>query len=92
MNRRETQNKSPAVADTGDRLATTDMGQKVGAAVPLTVGELGPHLTVSPGPRHKMAALPNIGGAVCESSVIPFLVKGKGKGFPILDTERWARS
>ena len=28
----------------GDRLAI-DMGQKVGAAVPLSVGELGPHLT-----------------------------------------------
>jgi len=29
----------------GDRLATLDMGRKVGAAVPLSVGELGPHLT-----------------------------------------------
>jgi len=29
----------------GDRLATTDMGQKVGAAVPFTYEELGPHLT-----------------------------------------------
>jgi len=28
-----------------DRLATIDMGRKVGAAVPLTVGELAPHLT-----------------------------------------------
>jgi len=32
----------------GDRLATIDMGRKVGAAVPLYVGgELGPHLTVA---------------------------------------------
>ena len=30
----------------GDRLTTIDTGQKVGgAAVPLSVGELGPHLT-----------------------------------------------
>jgi len=29
----------------GDRLATIDMGRKVvGAAVPLSMGELGPHL------------------------------------------------
>ena len=28
----------------GDRLATIDMGLKVGAAVPLSVGELGLHL------------------------------------------------
>ena len=31
-------NRSSAVADTGDRLATTDMGRKVGATVPLSVG------------------------------------------------------
>ena len=37
--------KSSAVAEMGNRLATIDMGQKVGAAVPLSVGELGPHLT-----------------------------------------------
>jgi len=36
--------KSSAVAEMGDRLATIDMGRKVGAAVPLSVGELGPHL------------------------------------------------
>jgi len=36
--------KSSAVAKMGDRLATTDMGRKVGAAMPLSVGELGPHL------------------------------------------------
>jgi len=29
----------------GDRLATIDMGRKVGAAVPLSVGQLDPHLT-----------------------------------------------
>ena len=32
-------------ADTGDRLATIDRGRKVEAAVPLSVRELGPHLT-----------------------------------------------
>jgi len=35
----------------GDRLATIDTGRKVGAAVRLFVGELRPHLTMSPGPR-----------------------------------------
>jgi len=49
----------------GDRLATIDMGQKEGAVVPLSEGgragpiytqcrlgrELGPHLTMSSGPR-----------------------------------------
>ena len=38
-------NKSSAVAEMGDRLATTDMGRKEGAPVPLPGGELGPHLT-----------------------------------------------
>jgi len=38
-------NKSSAVAEMGDRLATIDMGRKVGVAVPLSVGDLGPHLT-----------------------------------------------
>ena len=38
--------KSSAVAEMGDHLATLDMGRKVvGAAVPLSVGELGLHLT-----------------------------------------------
>ena len=38
--------KSSVVAEMGDRLTTIDMGRKVGAAVPLSVGgELGPHLT-----------------------------------------------
>jgi len=37
--------KSSTVAEMGDRLATADMVHKVGAAVPLSVGELGPHLT-----------------------------------------------
>jgi len=36
-------NKSSAVAEMGDRLATTDMGRKVGLCAFL--GELGPHLT-----------------------------------------------
>ena len=43
-----TVNKSSAVGEMGDRLATIDMGREVGeAAVPLSVGELGPHLTQS---------------------------------------------
>jgi len=33
------------VAEIGDRLATIDVGRKVGTTVPLSVGELGPHLT-----------------------------------------------
>jgi len=32
-------NKSSAVAKMDDRLATIDMGRKVGAAVPLSVGK-----------------------------------------------------
>ena len=48
---RELCNKSSAVAEMGDRLATIDTGRKVGAAVRLSVGELRPHLTMSPGPR-----------------------------------------
>jgi len=35
----------------GDHFATIDTGRNVGAAVRLSVGELGPHLTVSPGLR-----------------------------------------
>ena len=38
-------NKSSAVAEMGDHLATVDMARKVGASVPLSGGELGPHLT-----------------------------------------------
>ena len=38
-------NKSSAVAEMGDRLARIDTGQKAGAPVPLSVGQLGPHLT-----------------------------------------------
>jgi len=38
-------NKSSAVAEMGDRLATIDMGRKVGAAVPLSVWELDRRLT-----------------------------------------------
>ena len=37
--------KSSADANVGDRLATIYTGRKVGAAVPLSVGELGSHLT-----------------------------------------------
>jgi len=37
--------KSSAAVEMGDRSATIDMGRKVGADVPLSVGELGPHLT-----------------------------------------------
>jgi len=37
--------KSSAVAEMGDCLATIEMGQKVGAAVPFPWGELGLHLT-----------------------------------------------
>jgi len=45
--------KSSAVAEMGDRLATIDMGRKVGAAVSLSVGGAGsPSNTMSPGPRH----------------------------------------
>jgi len=38
-------NKNSAVAEMGERLATIDMGRKVGAAVPISVAELGLHLT-----------------------------------------------
>jgi len=31
-------NKSSAVAEMGDRLATVDMGRKVGAVVPISLG------------------------------------------------------
>ena len=41
-------NKSSALAEMGHRLATVDMGRKVGVAVPLFGGELGPHLTQWP--------------------------------------------
>jgi len=44
------QNKSSAVAEMDDHFAIIDMGQndmgrEVGVAVPLSAGELGPHLT-----------------------------------------------
>ena len=43
---------SSAIAEIGDHLATTDTGQKVGAAVPLSVGGAGsPSNTMSHGPR-----------------------------------------
>jgi len=45
-------NKSSAVAEVGDCLATIDMDRKVGAAVPLFEGGAGsPSNTMSPGPR-----------------------------------------
>jgi len=37
-------NKCSAVAEMGNRLATIDMGQKLGGCVPFGEGELGPHL------------------------------------------------
>jgi len=45
------QNKSSAVVEMGDRLATVDMGQKVGAAVPLLEEAGSPSNTMSPEPR-----------------------------------------
>ena len=42
-------NKSSAVAEMGDRLATIDMGLKVGDAVPLSVGAESPSNTMSLG-------------------------------------------
>ena len=46
-------NKSSAVAEMGDRLATVDMGRKVGEeyCAPFRWGLLGPHPTVSLGLR-----------------------------------------
>jgi len=44
-------NKSSAVAEMGDRLATIDKGRKVGAAVPLSVGRWATSNTMLPGPR-----------------------------------------
>jgi len=38
-------NRSSAAAEMGDRLATIDMGRKVGGYCALSVGQLGPHLT-----------------------------------------------
>jgi len=43
--------KSSAIAEMGDSLPTIDMDRKVGAAVPLSVLEQGPYLTLSLGPR-----------------------------------------
>ena len=43
--------KSSAIAEMGDRLATIDMGRKVGAAVPLSLGGAGSRTnTMWPGP------------------------------------------
>jgi len=49
-------NKSTAVAEMGDHLATidisrNDMGRSGGCCAPFVGGELGPHLRLSPGPR-----------------------------------------
>jgi len=57
FSRIEKNNQSSAVAETGDRLATTGMGRKVGeggggAAMPLCVGAGSPSNTMWPGPRH----------------------------------------
>jgi len=40
--------KNSAVTEIGDRLATIDMGRKVGAAVSLSVGDGSPYNTMSP--------------------------------------------
>ena len=45
FSKRYLSSKSSAVAEMGDCLATIHMGRKVGAAVPLSFGELDPHLT-----------------------------------------------
>jgi len=45
MRTNSTTYKSSAVAEMCDHLVTIDMGRKVGAAVPLSLGELGLHLT-----------------------------------------------
>jgi len=47
----DNRNKSSAVAELGDRLATTDMDRKVGAVVPLSAGDGFPSNTIWPGPR-----------------------------------------
>jgi len=52
--------------DPSSSLATIDMGQKVGAAVPLSMGELGPHLTKC----HLGQGLPPY--QVASSSIQPF--------------------
>ena len=47
--------KCSVVAEMGNRLATINMGENWGrlcACAPLGEGELGPHVTLSPGPRH----------------------------------------
>jgi len=42
LNQRSTRAQHSAVAEMGDRFARIDTGRKVGAAVPLSMGELGP--------------------------------------------------
>jgi len=48
----ESDNKSSALAEMGDRSAVIDVGRKVGAAVPLSMGGAGSSAnTMSPSPR-----------------------------------------
>jgi len=72
-------NKSSAVAEMGDRLATRDMGRKVGAAVPLYVGGAGsPFNTMSTGPRPTSAL----------SGILIDPLKPFGHNTPTLQTDR----
>jgi len=48
--------KCSAVTEMGDRLATVDMGQKLGLCT-FWEGELGPHLTMWPGPSLSIVCL-----------------------------------
>jgi len=54
-------NKISAVAEVGDRLATVDMGRKLGGCcAPFRGGQLGPHLTVLPRLRPTSAPIRDI--------------------------------
>jgi len=59
----------------GDRLTTIDIGRKVGAAAPLSVGDLCPHNAVSPGPRP--TSIPS-GWRVDPSSRLATIDMGRG--------------
>jgi len=72
-----THNKSLAVAEMGDRLATVDMGRKVGAAVALSVEELGPHLTQC-----------RLGRGLPPYQVAPWSIQPFGHNTPTLQTDR----
>jgi len=62
----------------GDRLATIDMCRKVGmAAVPLSVGELGPHLTQC-----------RLGRGVPPYQVASWSIQPFGRNIPALQTDR----